>query len=76
MKLDKQTIDEIVEKCATKLIHGLGEEVISEMPYDAMSIEISEMVEEIEDGIDNLITSKIESHTKIYDVEEIWDDVN
>jgi hypothetical protein len=73
MKLEKRIITDIVDKCATRIIANIGETQIAHVPYDVISAEISEIVEEIEDGIDKSIQATIDSVAETHTIEDLWD---
>ena len=75
MKLEKRAATEIAEKCATNLIASFGENKLSQIPYDVILSEMSEMVEDIEDKIDTIVNSRMEkTMTTINNIEDLWDD--
>ena len=75
MKLKARESQQIASRCAEELISTFGEANLSKLPYDALLSEMSEMVEDIEDRIDKIITSKIESKEVIVeDPDRLWED--
>lgn len=73
MKLEKRATEEIAEKCAKTIIENYGEKKLISLPYDVLSAEISEMVDNIEDRIDKIIASKIEESSVTHTIEDLWE---
>ena len=72
MRLDKKASKGIAEAIANKLVKHLGEDKLSQLPYDVISSEMSEIIGDIEDQIDHFIQTKIEEKSELQSINDLF----
>ncbi len=73
MKLENKTANDFANVCANKIITELGIDKLVTLPYEAITSEIVDIVEDIEDRIDKIIVNKIADNIPVSNIDNLWE---